>query len=135
MFFRCLPYLLAGGTIAAAAVDLYRKREEYKNKRLRQSVIFLFIVTGVLTIFGLYHDNAEKEAAKQKAEKANSTLQAKVDAANTAQKENTALFLEQFKGLSDEVGDLKTQVKTERSEEHTSELQSPCNLVCRLLLE
>src|SRR2546426_8300046 len=25
--------------------------------------------------------------------------------------------------------------KNERSEEHTSELQSPCNLVCRLLLE
>src|SRR2546426_3340062 len=25
--------------------------------------------------------------------------------------------------------------KQERSEEHTSELQSPCNLVCRLLLE
>src|SRR5688500_19818068 len=26
-------------------------------------------------------------------------------------------------------------VEVERSEEHTSELQSPCNLVCRLLLE
>src|SRR5688500_19941189 len=26
-------------------------------------------------------------------------------------------------------------VGLERSEEHTSELQSPCNLVCRLLLE
>src|SRR5256885_13238724 len=26
-------------------------------------------------------------------------------------------------------------VAVERSEEHTSELQSPCNLVCRLLLE
>src|SRR5205807_3946463 len=25
--------------------------------------------------------------------------------------------------------------KKDRSEEHTSELQSPCNLVCRLLLE
>src|SRR5256885_172338 len=25
--------------------------------------------------------------------------------------------------------------KSKRSEEHTSELQSPCNLVCRLLLE
>src|SRR5256885_4448962 len=25
--------------------------------------------------------------------------------------------------------------QTDRSEEHTSELQSPCNLVCRLLLE
>ena len=28
-----------------------------------------------------------------------------------------------------------TQVAITRSEEHTSELQSPCNLVCRLLLE
>src|SRR5256885_13074538 len=27
------------------------------------------------------------------------------------------------------------QHKLDRSEEHTSELQSPCNLVCRLLLE
>src|SRR5256885_12801740 len=27
------------------------------------------------------------------------------------------------------------QVARRRSEEHTSELQSPCNLVCRLLLE
>src|SRR3989454_5532632 len=27
------------------------------------------------------------------------------------------------------------QENLERSEEHTSELQSPCNLVCRLLLE
>src|SRR5256885_10866705 len=26
-------------------------------------------------------------------------------------------------------------VQTPRSEEHTSELQSPCNIVCRLLLE
>src|SRR3989454_1860439 len=29
----------------------------------------------------------------------------------------------------------KSRVAIERSEEHTSELQSPCNLVCRLLLE
>src|SRR5256885_3877158 len=28
-----------------------------------------------------------------------------------------------------------TRVRPARSEEHTSELQSPCNLVCRLLLE
>src|SRR5256885_11575552 len=28
-----------------------------------------------------------------------------------------------------------TEVVLPRSEEHTSELQSPCNLVCRLLLE
>src|SRR5256885_2849490 len=29
----------------------------------------------------------------------------------------------------------RVTIKVERSEEHTSELQSPCNLVCRLLLE
>src|SRR5688500_20103751 len=31
--------------------------------------------------------------------------------------------------------DCCTNSLSERSEEHTSELQSPCNLVCRLLLE
>src|SRR5256885_6413595 len=30
---------------------------------------------------------------------------------------------------------LETAMLIRRSEEHTSELQSPCNLVCRLLLE
>src|SRR2546426_3100811 len=30
---------------------------------------------------------------------------------------------------------LSTWFSSRRSEEHTSELQSPCNLVCRLLLE
>src|SRR2546426_4328303 len=29
----------------------------------------------------------------------------------------------------------RSRAPTSRSEEHTSELQSPCNLVCRLLLE
>src|SRR5256885_7365936 len=33
--------------------------------------------------------------------------------------------------VAEELGDVDGQ----RSEEHTSELQSPCNLVCRLLLE
>src|ERR1022692_5248781 len=31
--------------------------------------------------------------------------------------------------------DSEASKATSRSEEHTSELQSPCNLVCRLLLE
>src|SRR2546426_4638854 len=32
-------------------------------------------------------------------------------------------------------GDFASDENPKRSEEHTSELQSPCNLVCRLLLE
>src|SRR2546426_5775844 len=39
--------------------------------------------------------------------------------------------------ITDEFGDPvpRASVTVMRSEEHTSELQSPCNLVCRLLLE
>src|SRR5256885_9542406 len=40
--------------------------------------------------------------------------------------------------ISEAVEDAATREDTKyslRSEEHTSELQSPCNLVCRLLLE
>src|SRR5256885_2497438 len=33
------------------------------------------------------------------------------------------------------LADRHDEVELVRSEEHTSELQSPCNLVCRLLLE
>src|SRR5256885_5408461 len=34
-----------------------------------------------------------------------------------------------------EIGAHVEGMRVQRSEEHTSELQSPCNLVCRLLLE
>src|SRR2546426_8857513 len=36
--------------------------------------------------------------------------------------------------VSNDVGP-RASGQSDRSEEHTSELQSPCNLVCRLLLE
>src|SRR2546426_4710708 len=38
-------------------------------------------------------------------------------------------------GIRDLLGPHREQGDGHRSEEHTSELQSPCNLVCRLLLE
>src|SRR5256885_16023239 len=38
-------------------------------------------------------------------------------------------------GGNPETGPPPCRVGEHRSEEHTSELQSPCNLVCRLLLE
>src|SRR5690348_17395090 len=38
-------------------------------------------------------------------------------------------------GLSSELGRLVDALRSTRSEEHTSELQSPVHLVCRLLLE
>src|SRR2546426_9082299 len=41
-----------------------------------------------------------------------------------------AIVTDSLAGLKEAVGRVE-----DRSEEHTSELQSPCNLVCRLLLE
>src|SRR5256885_8276805 len=47
------------------------------------------------------------------------------------------VFLAEAKGVSRRAARVKALEWLERlrSEEHTSELQSPCNLVCRLLLE
>src|SRR5688500_14504271 len=52
------------------------------------------------------------------------------------------LFLKQSSGtwlIGDHIGHYQSgdvvMIGANRSEEHTSELQSPCNLVCRLLLE
>src|SRR2546426_6090319 len=39
-----------------------------------------------------------------------------------------------LRGFDDDIS-LADSLDWKRSEEHTSELQSPCNLVCRLLLE
>src|SRR5688500_19110217 len=43
--------------------------------------------------------------------------------------------LQPFASLRDKISVLSGLSHLQRSEEHTSELQSPCNLVCRLLLE
>src|SRR5256885_12956374 len=52
---------------------------------------------------------------------------------------NVHAFIAHIRSTSDEqiaVGDnARVDGVQARSEEHTSELQSPCNLVCRLLLE
>src|SRR5256885_10810977 len=43
--------------------------------------------------------------------------------------------LKDVPGVSSALAERLTGGRYVRSEEHTSELQSPCNLVCRLLLE
>src|SRR2546426_6358579 len=45
------------------------------------------------------------------------------------------LLKDQTVVITESAGELVVNGVAVRSEEHTSELQSPCNLVCRLLLE
>src|SRR5256885_2448002 len=47
----------------------------------------------------------------------------------------SALLLSTGFGSFSTIKSTSLRLWAERSEEHTSELQSPCNLVCRLLLE
>src|SRR5688500_19266081 len=47
--------------------------------------------------------------------------------------ESIAYF--EARGELKDMDDIQQNYFNNRSEEHTSELQSPCNLVCRLLLE
>src|SRR5205807_4376516 len=51
------------------------------------------------------------------------------------QRDTRELIAAVEKELKDGYQRIKIKIKPGRSEEHTSELQSPCNLVCRLLLE
>src|SRR5690348_18116817 len=54
----------------------------------------------------------------------------------TLKKENYRHFYIHFTGSLQAPADTQlVSLKTDRSEEHTSELQSPVHLVCRLLLE
>src|SRR2546426_3159044 len=58
--------------------------------------------------------------------------------ANAPRKVNAGLFIFSGQGAREAIpfGPFDARALEEwRSEEHTSELQSPCNLVCRLLLE
>src|SRR5205807_6855587 len=55
--------------------------------------------------------------------------------AGTNGKGSTSAFLESILRHAGFRTGLYTSPHLERSEEHTSELQSPCTLVCRLLLE
>src|SRR5688500_4765343 len=47
----------------------------------------------------------------------------------------SVILLDEIEKAHTDVFNVLLQVLDDRSEEHTSELQSPCNLVCRLLLE
>src|SRR5256885_8786139 len=62
------------------------------------------------------------------------TTQAGVEGADTGLQAVQHSF-GNLRPLDEMLGDLLDGTVHRRSEEHTSELQSPCNLVCRLLLE
>lgn len=129
--FSLIPYTLALGTIGLGLMEFFRKREEYKNKLLMRSVFAALILMGVLTLISLHHENVEKEMAEHKAGQDIQDLKGKVEVATKAEQtaiddqgDNTAAFLKQFQRLSGELGDLKTQVKTDALQKKLASVQT-----------
>lgn len=118
--YNAVPYLLAAGALFLLLLALAKEWGEYENPRLRKAVIGCIVSVAILTFINLYRDSKDKEKAGQEI----NALEGKVSAANTAQTANTALFIDSFQKLSKELGDLKTQVKTDALQKKLASVQA-----------
>jgi hypothetical protein len=118
--FAVIPYLLAIGTVALGAFEIIKDWSDYEESRLKIAVASVFIVVAALSLIGLYHDSQEKTAAKADMK----ALQAKADAAIQAQADNTKMYVESFKDMSGQIGDLKAEVKTEALQKKLAAVQA-----------
>jgi hypothetical protein len=75
---------------------------------LKKSKVGAMCLIAVFTFVSLRQDSRDKLQQREDAK----TLEGEVEAANTAQKNNTGLFIQNYKDLSGQVADLKTQVAT-----------------------
>src|SRR3989454_7723043 len=82
--------------------------------------------------FGIQRDVSDRVRAAEELEQSRAELRALAARLQTTREEERTRIARE---IHDELGQALTALKLDRSEEHTSELQSPCNLVCRLLLE
>src|SRR2546426_7156021 len=80
--------------------------------------------------FVLVHVDIEAKAGKALAGIAQALWAARAD-----NPDEVMLWLHAVAGAEEQMHHTLRRMPERRSEEHTSELQSPCNLVCRLLLE
>jgi hypothetical protein len=114
------PYILASATIALAVFELIKDWKDYKQSWLKRSALVAICVVAALTFVSLYQDGQDKRTQREDAKK----LEGQVEAANTAQTNNTALFLKSFKDLSQKVGDLQSQVTTDALQKKLASVQA-----------
>jgi hypothetical protein len=123
-FLNSIPYILAGFTILLAFFQLRKEWDEYsEHKFLRRAVLAVLIVVACLTFVSLHFDNKAKDEERSKSEADIRELKAKAQSANDAQESNTKLFVDKFGSMSKEIGDLKTEVKTEALQKKLATVQ------------
>jgi len=111
-----VPYLLPLVVFVGAVVDLIKDWDKYNNAKLKMAAPAVLVLVCALTVVNQYHDNIEKAELNQ-------NQQGQVKAANDAQRDNTKLFISSFNALHQEVGDLRTQIKTDALQKKADALQ------------
>jgi hypothetical protein len=119
-FFACVPYLVSIGTILLGLFEIIKDRDDYKKVRLSRPVAIIFVVVGVLQIVSLRRDAREKGDAENNIR----DLAGQVKAANKAQSDNTALYLDTFGKMSDKLTTLEVEVKTDALQKKIVGLQA-----------
>jgi hypothetical protein len=112
-FFDAAPYILAIGAIVLAGLELARDWKEYKKKWARMTAAAVLVVVAAVSLISLYHDNKERKRAEREAGENMTGLRGEVAASEQAQESNTKLFLDSLGKMSAQVGDLKTEVRTD----------------------
>jgi len=119
-FFASVPYLLSLGTILLGLFEILKDREDYEKARLSRPVAIIFVVVGILQVVSLRREAMEKKEA----EKNTSELAGQVKAANNAQSDNTAMYLDTFGKMSDKLTALEVEVKTDALQKKITSLQA-----------
>ena len=114
------PYALVFATLAYGLIDVVKDWEDYKKSWLKISAIVGLVLIAVFTVVSLRQD--AHDAQDQKAEM--KRLEGESEASNTAQRENTALYVSSFKDLSGQLANLRTQVRTDTLQRRIVTLQT-----------
>jgi hypothetical protein len=118
-FLASVPYLLAVGSILLGLFEIIKDREDYEKARLNKPVAIIFVVVGVLQIISLLRDASDRKEAGKNI----SDLKGQVTAANKAQTDNTALYIESFGKMSTKLTALETEIRTDALKQQNQELQ------------
>src|SRR5574337_1868121 len=94
-----------------------------QRSRVLTAVVFTAVATWAMPSHALFGDDEARRAILELRQRVDALQQVNQRAGDETSQLRRSLL------------DLQTQIEALRSEEHTSELQSPLNLVCRLLLE
>jgi hypothetical protein len=124
--------LILGTMTAFAAIggETWRKEEPHFFKRLTPRGWVSLICLGLTLAAGIGKEIlTQEESVKQQRENERlreniKGLEGQVKATNDALGENTKLFLGSFKKLSDELGNLRTQVKTEELQKKLATMEA-----------